>query len=161
MANPPAAFTVGSLYLAGFAQARAPHVGLILPSSAQSAHLIHIRIDRVTSPNWVYQARPEPLTNNMFLNSLLKIHDVSDGAITLSQLEDAAKEVPVPDNDTFGECGPWICKVVEELHRRDLVKLSGGTADELKAEFDEFAAGNRAYARRDRFPNVQVSTRCS
>lgn len=162
MSSSPPGFTVGSLYIAAFAQARAPHVGLVLPLSAQSAQLVHIRIDRDTYPNWVYQAHTEPLTNNIFLTSLLKIHDVSHGAITRPQLEDAAKQVQMPDNDEFGECGPWVCRVVEELLRRGLVRLQeGATVEELKDEFDEFARGNRAYARRDRFPNIKVSQKCS
>lgn len=43
-------FTAGSLYIVGFAQARAPQAGLLIPTSESSGCLVHIRIDRATSP---------------------------------------------------------------------------------------------------------------
>ncbi|KIJ66082.1 hypothetical protein HYDPIDRAFT_110223 [Hydnomerulius pinastri MD-312] len=43
--------------------------------------------------------------------------------ITPAQLKSAAEAVPVPANDTFGECSPWVMNVVKELHRRGLLVL--------------------------------------
>lgn len=97
----------------------------------------------------------------MFVSTLLKIHDVSGGAITKDQLEDAAKSIAVPENDEFGECLPWALRVVENLHSRDLVVLKDGDVAALEREFAEFAAGNRDYATRTRFPNVKISSICS
>lgn len=159
MSSPPESFTVGSLYIAGFAQARAPHLGLIIPTDSKTGHLIHIRVDRATSPHWAYQCRTEKIEGNMFLSCLLKLHDVAAGEITVSQLQIAAKLVPVPENDNFGECGPWVYRVVEELHNLGLIALVD--AQELAKEFNAFAAESKAFARRDRFPNLAVSLYCS
>ena len=155
----PTTFTPGSVYLAGFTQARAPHVALIIPTDAQSGELVHIRIDRNTSPNWAYQHRSQKIEGDMFLSSLLKIHDVSASRVEVDQLIDAASAVLVPKHGEFGACCPWAYAVVRELHNRGLVNL--GDADALEKEFEAFAVGNRAYARRDRFPNVAVSQHCS
>ncbi|PPQ92613.1 hypothetical protein CVT25_007305 [Psilocybe cyanescens] len=154
----PSAFTVGSLYLAAFAQARSPHIGLIIPTSEKSGHLVHIRIDRDVSDNWVFQTRTEHITGNMFLTSLLKIHDVSAGEVTLDQLKMAAGEVAVPDNDRFGECGSWVFRVIEQLGKVGVLDLVD--VQELRKEFNEFAAGNRNFARREKFPNVDTSKWC-
>ncbi|KAL4245087.1 hypothetical protein ABKN59_010219 [Abortiporus biennis] len=159
MLNKPSEFTAKSLYIAGFAQARAPHQALIIPSDTQSGTIVHIRIDRATAPTWAYQSRVQKIEGDMFLSSLLKIHDISAGEITVDQLQQAGSVVPVPDNDEFGECGPWVCKVVEKLHEMGLVQLED--IEELRKEFSEFAAGNKAFARRDRFPNVSVSKFCT
>ena len=51
MSTPNEHFTLNSVYLAAFAQAREPHVGLLIASSADSGTLFHIRIDRDASPN--------------------------------------------------------------------------------------------------------------
>ncbi|KAL7281785.1 hypothetical protein PYCCODRAFT_757596 [Trametes coccinea BRFM310] len=158
MALAPSSFTPGSLYIAGFTQARAPHVALLISQDARSGDLVHIRIDRTVSPTWQYQHRRQKITGDMFLSSLLKIHDVSAGEITVQQLQDAAGAVPVPDNDHFGECGPWVFKVVEELSNKGLVTLSNAAA--LQEEFNALAQGSRAFARRDKFPNVAVSQYC-
>ncbi|TFK55374.1 hypothetical protein OE88DRAFT_609830 [Heliocybe sulcata] len=158
MSSIPSAFTPGALYIAGFAQARAPHVALLLPTDARSGHLVHIRIDRGTSPNWQYQHRIQKIQGDMFLSSLLQIHDVSAGAISVHDLCEAASAVPAPENDTFGECSRWVYKVVQQLAESMLLVLEDAAAEE---EFDAFAAGNRAYARRDKFPNVAVSQFCS
>ncbi|PIL36585.1 hypothetical protein GSI_00274 [Ganoderma sinense ZZ0214-1] len=155
----PASFNPGSLYIAGFTQARAPHVGLILPVDAQSGDLVHIRIDRSISPNWMYQHRAQKIEGDMFLSSLLKIHDVPAGAITVEDLQKAASVVPAPQNDTFGECSRWLYMVIQELDRLKLVVLKDVVA--LEEEFSTFASDNRAYARRDRFPNVAVSPHCA
>lgn len=156
---PPEILTAGSLYIAGLTQARSPHLALIIPTDTKSGRLVHIRIDRDTSPTWAYQCRTEKIEGNMFLSSLLKIHDVSAGELTIDQLEAVAKTVPVPENDDFGECGPWVLRVIEELHKQGLVVLVDG--ESLKQEFDTFAGGNMAFARRDRFPNVMASQFCS
>ncbi|KAJ7089727.1 hypothetical protein B0H15DRAFT_907642 [Mycena belliarum] len=151
--------TVGSLYIAGFTQARAPHVGLIVPTDSKTGCLVHIRIDKDKFPNWMHQHRTQAIANDMFLSSLLKIHDVSAGEITPEQLRAAAAEIPAPDNDEFGECGPWVYRVVQQLQNVGLVVCTDlkGMAE----EFEAFAAGNRAYARRDRLPNVAVSQFCT
>ncbi|EGO04000.1 hypothetical protein SERLA73DRAFT_175718 [Serpula lacrymans var. lacrymans S7.3] len=159
MALPPASFTVGSLYLAGFAQARAPHAGLIIPSRTSSGRLVHIRIDRETSPTWAYQSRAQKIEGDMFFSTLLKLRDVSAGSITVAQLEEAAMSVPAPDNDEFGECLPWVLQVVQTLHDMDLIVLTD--IKDLGKEFEEFATGNKAYATRTKFPNVKASQFCT
>ena len=155
----PAAFTPGSLYIAAFTQARAPHVALVLPTNAQSGTLVHIRIDRAMSPNWMYQCRVQKIEGDMFLSSLLKIHDIAAGELTTEDLHQAASTVPPPENDTFGECSRWVYTVVQELDGLKLLVLKDGAS--LEEEFSTFASNNRAYARRDRFPNVAVSQYCA
>ncbi|KAA1477864.1 hypothetical protein DENSPDRAFT_829320 [Dentipellis sp. KUC8613] len=160
MVTVPPSFTPMSLYIAGFTQARSPHIALIIPKNIHLGDLVHIRIDRAKSPTWEYQHRIQKIDSDMFLSSLLKIHDVSGpaGEITLEQLQDTASAIPVPDNDHFGECGPWVFKVVQELHARGLVVLTDIGA--LEEEFNTLADGSRAFARRDKFPNVAVSKFC-
>lgn len=148
------AFSVGSLYLAGFAQVRAPHVGVLIPTSTQSGVLAHIRIDRTVSPKWIRQIRVQNLTNDMFLTSLLKIGN----GVTVERLCQEAEEVPVPDNGEFGECGPWAMQLVGRLIAQGLIRVPN--IDALRAEFETFVAGNRSYARRDKFPNVTSSSYC-
>ncbi|KAF8512256.1 hypothetical protein JB92DRAFT_2723839 [Gautieria morchelliformis] len=159
MSAPPQSFTLGSLYLAGFAQAGAPHAGLIIPTSASSGRLVHIRIDRANAPTWTVQSRDQRIAGEMLLSSLLKLRDVSRGEVTIEQLEEAAASVPPPANDEFGECLPWALRTVQKLDEMGLVKLTD--ADELGKEFETFAVGNKAYATRRKFPNVQVSEFCS
>ncbi|KAI0093080.1 hypothetical protein BDY19DRAFT_982919 [Irpex rosettiformis] len=106
--------TLGCIYIAGFAQAREPYVGLILPVNAEHECLLHIRIDRAVSPTWAYQFRRQQIKGDMFLTPLLRVFA---GTFTLEQLCEAANTL--------------------------------------------FLAGNRAYARCDRFPNVMVSQFCS
>ncbi|TFY68851.1 hypothetical protein EVG20_g3386 [Dentipellis fragilis] len=160
----PPSFTPGSLYIAGFTQARSPHIGIIIPKDIHAGDLVHIRIDRATSPTWQYQHRVQKIDSDMFLSSLLKIHDTSSESsgqtqISLVQLQDAASTVTVPNNDHFGECGPWVFKVVQELHTRGLIALTDIGA--LEEEFNTLADGSRAFARRDKFPNVAVSQFCA
>ncbi|KAF9483631.1 hypothetical protein BDN70DRAFT_851201 [Pholiota conissans] len=157
--SPSSAFTIKSLYLAAFAQAGSPHIALLIPESEKSGNLVHIRIQRDISPNWTFQRRTEDIVGNMFLTTLLKIHDVSAGEITPLQLETVSKQVPVPENDKFGECSLWVYRVVEELHNSGMVNLVD--IRELGKEFESFAAGNRNFARRDKFPNADVSKWCS
>ena len=92
----------------------------------------------------------------MFLTSLVK---VSSRIVTPEQLREAARAVPPPDNDEFGECAPWVWRVLEKLSEGGLVNLKDVKL--LEEEVSAFATGNRAYARRDRFPNVMVSQYCS
>ncbi|KAI1788929.1 hypothetical protein LXA43DRAFT_1023238 [Ganoderma leucocontextum] len=80
--------------------------------------------------------------------------------MSVEDLRKAASAVlPAPDNDTFGECSRWVYAVIQELDRLKLVGLNDVVA--LEEEFSTFAADNRAYARRDRFPNVTVSQDCA
>ncbi|KAF8073888.1 hypothetical protein FPV67DRAFT_773038 [Lyophyllum atratum] len=151
--------TPGSLYIIGFAQARSPHAGLIIPSSASSGCLVHIRIDRDTSPFWVYQSRRQAIAGDMFCTTLLKLRDVADGAITVDQLKACAELVEVPQNDEFGECVPWVLRVVEKLGEEG--RLNVRDVEALGKEFEEFAVGNKAFARRATFPNVGVSQFCA
>jgi len=148
------AYTIGSLYLAGFAQAQAPHIGLMIPTSSSSGTLVHIRIDRDTSPNWARQVRIQKIEGDMFLTSLLKI----GGPIAPEALFEASKEVPVPENDEFGECLPWAMALVEKLDKQGLIRVQ--SIEELVTELEAFVNGNRAYARRNMCPNVAVSS-CS
>lgn len=159
MTTIPEDFTVGSLYLVGLAQVRAPHAGLIIPTSNTQGTFVHIRIDRDTSPFWVYQSRKQKILGDVFMTTLLKLHDISDGVISKDQLQEAAASVAVPENDTFGECLPWILRVVQKLHELGHVKLLD--AEELGREFEAFAQANKAFATSTRFPNVKVSACCS
>ena len=159
MSQPPRSFTLGSLYLAGFTQAGAPHAGLIIPTSASTGRLIHIHIDRATSPTWKFQSRDQRIAGEMFLSSLLKLRDLSNGKISIEQLEEAAASLPPPANDKFGECLPWVLRVVRRLSEMGLVNLAN--VDELGREFEDFAAGNKVYATRQKFPNVKASAFCS
>lgn len=147
-----AEFAPGFLYVAGFAQARAPHLGLIIPTDIESGRLFHIHIDRTISQTWVYQCRTQKIKGDMFLTSLVK---VSENTLPLDQLLEAASAVPAPDNDDFGECGPWVWHVLEKLHERNLIVLQDTNA--VAEEVEAFTARNKAYARRDRFPNVAAS----
>ncbi|KAL6301757.1 hypothetical protein BKA93DRAFT_738199 [Sparassis latifolia] len=156
MSNPD--FTHGSLYLAGFTQARAPHAGLIIPSNNASGTLVHIHINHNTCDVWTYQCRVQRIAGDMFMSSLLRLRDVSVGEITAEQLQEAAESIPAPLNDSFGECLPWVLNVVQKLHGMGLLNLM--SADGLGREFEEFVVRNQAYARRDRFPNVTVSLYC-
>jgi hypothetical protein len=88
----------------------------------------------------------------MFLNTLLLIR--KEGVV-LQGLEDIAKTVEVPNNDTFGECLPWVMKVIRALCERGSLDVSDINA--LQEELESFAAGNKSYARRDRLPNMAVS----
>ncbi|KAJ7087382.1 hypothetical protein C8R43DRAFT_1082488 [Mycena crocata] len=157
MATP--AFSLGSLYLAAFAQAQAPHAGLLIPKSESMGTLVHIRVDRETSPNWQRQDREQKISGDMFLTTLLRIRDSST---TINRAHNclvaSAEKVTVPDTDTFGECLPWAMRAVAQLQSDGLLQVTDLTA--LEQEFREFSEGNRAYARRDSFPNVAISAYC-
>ncbi|KZV74706.1 hypothetical protein PENSPDRAFT_647716 [Peniophora sp. CONT] len=152
----PELYVPGSLYIAGFTQARSPHLGLLLAKDAAPASgtLFHIRIDRATHPNWQFQKRSQLVAEDMFLSSLLRVGADLDAIA----LEEAARSVPVPDHDEFGECGPWVFSVLQVLAERGIVELDD--VQKLADEVREFAEGSRAYARRDKFPNVKMSEFC-
>lgn len=94
----------------------------------------------------------------MFCTTLLKLRDAVDGVPTPEQLRASAEQVAVPLNDEFGECVPWVLRVVERLGEEGCLDVRDVEA--LGREFEEFAAGNRAFARRDVFPNVPASRFC-
>jgi len=95
----------------------------------------------------------------MTLTTLLKIHDVSGGVITPEQLDAAARKAVVNPGAPIGECLEWVMRVVQILHSDGFVKLA--SVDSLSQEFSNFAAGNRSYATRSKFPNVQASQYCT
>ncbi|KAI0075463.1 hypothetical protein K474DRAFT_1691801 [Panus rudis PR-1116 ss-1] len=160
MSEIPPEFSPASLYLAGFAQARAPHVGLIIPTSEKAGCLVHIRIDRAVADEWTYQCRNQKIEGEMTLTSLYKLRDaVTKNKVTPEQLQEIAATVPVPQNDNFGECTSWTKSVVEKLADAGLIQVTD--MEGLWKEFEEFVTGNRAFARRDRFPNVVSSSFCS
>ncbi|KIJ11130.1 hypothetical protein PAXINDRAFT_177387 [Paxillus involutus ATCC 200175] len=142
-------FTVGSLYIAGFQQSGGgPHAGLILAPNAEEGSIAHIKHQFGA---WSYEFRKQRLQQSMSLSTLLKIHDVSAGAITSDELDEAAR--------SLSECLNWTLKVVQVLHSRGLVNLT--SVQHLANEFSDFAGGNRNYARRTVFPNVKASANCS
>ncbi|KAG9014405.1 hypothetical protein FRB90_005377 [Tulasnella sp. 427] len=153
-----AQFSVGSLYLAGLAQAIAPHAGLIIPSSENKGYFAHIKVDPETRV-WVRETRTENIRGNMALTTLVKLRDVSAGTITKEQLDKAISLVPAPEGGEFGECLPWVLKVVKILDAEGL--LSVKDINDLGMEFGDFAKGNRKYATRAMFPNVITSAHCS
>ncbi|KAG5642142.1 hypothetical protein DXG03_003572 [Asterophora parasitica] len=82
----------------------------------------------------------------MFCTTLLKLRDIADGVITAEDLRAAAESVEVPQNDEFGECLPWVLRLVEKLGHEG--RLNVRDVDALGKEFEEFAEGNKAFARR-------------
>ncbi|KAG1766731.1 hypothetical protein EV702DRAFT_950393, partial [Suillus placidus] len=102
-----------------------------------------------------YESRKQNLSQSMSLTvTLLKIHDVSAGAITPEQLDATVSKAAVVHSGS-GECLKWVIRAVEVLHSEGLVDL--GSADNLAQGFSTFAAGNRSYATRNKFPNVKAS----
>ncbi|TFK34417.1 hypothetical protein BDQ12DRAFT_613599, partial [Crucibulum laeve] len=75
-----------------------------------------------------------------------------------AKLEAAARAVEPPSNDSFGECVPWVFKVLAVLHEQDVMELVD--QEKLAEEVDASARQSRPYARRDRFPNLAVSSFC-
>jgi hypothetical protein len=119
-------------------------------------HIAHIH---AKSGSWAYEFRPQNLSGSVTLSTLLKIHDVSAGAITPEQLDAVARKVEVNSSAPVGECLKWVKGAVEALHSEGLVAL--GSGDNLLEEFSTFAGGNRAYATSSRFPNVMESQNCT
>ncbi|KAG7088070.1 hypothetical protein E1B28_012101 [Marasmius oreades] len=147
----------GSLYLAGFLQAGSPpHVALIIPESEETGFMMHITIKPGV---WTYETMNQRIRGSMTFTTLLKIHDVSAGAITKQELDDIRKEVPPPPGSDSGFCLSWTIEVVQRLHDRRLLSLS--SAQNLKQEFSEFAAGNSKFARHNFLPNIAVSNYCA
>lgn len=161
---PQTEYTPGAIYLAGFTQARAPHIGVLLAKTPKYGAFFHIRIDRETSPNWQYQRRKQAVEGDMFLSSLLRISKTTvasdpDSLRVLDEIIDAAAlEIPPPDNDEFGECAPWAIRLVKGLHERGVVELVD--EEKLAEEVDEFARGSKAFASRNKFPNLASSKFC-
>lgn len=152
-------YVPGALYLAGFTQARSPHIGLLLAKDATKGTLFHIRIDRETSPNWQFQRRTQPVEGDMFLSSLLRItKDPLPLDTAEKTIEEVALGIPPPNNGEFGECAPWALKLVQALDAKGIVELEDVV--KLGEEVDSFARNNRAYARRDKFPNLGTSKFC-
>jgi hypothetical protein len=73
-------------------------------------------------------------------------------------IEEIALAVPAPENGDFGECAPWVLKLVQALHQEGIVELND--VERLGEEVDSFARGSRAYARRDKLPNLATSKFC-
>ena len=159
MSNDSDLYRPGSLYVAGFTQARSPHLGLHLAmdTAPASGTLFHIRIERVTYPNWQFQKRTQPIMGDMFLSSLLSV-DADLDAEAPATLKEASRSAPVPDDDEFGECAPWVLRAIQVLAEKGIVALDD--VESLADEVREFAEGSRAYARRGKFPNVKVSEFC-
>ncbi|EAU93655.1 hypothetical protein CC1G_02885 [Coprinopsis cinerea okayama7 len=152
-------YVPGALYLAGFTQARSPHIGLLLAKDANKGTLFHIRIDRETSPNWQFQRRTQPVVGDMFLSSLLRItKDPLPLDTAENTIEEIASSIAPPDNGEFGECAPWALKLVQALSDRGIVELKD--VEKLGEEVDSLARDSRAYARRDKFPNLATSNFC-
>ncbi|KAF9461553.1 hypothetical protein BDZ94DRAFT_1310436 [Collybia nuda] len=148
--TPNDAFTIGLLYIVGFAQARAPHAGLFIPTSGSSGFLVHIRIDRVITPNHAYQVRRQALADDMACTMLLKLHDASYNSsdnvkpggsevITPEQLRACAESIVPPSDDEFGECILWVLRVVEKLAQKGWVDVKDLEA--LREVFEEFWEG--------------------
>jgi hypothetical protein len=91
--------------------------------------------------------------------TLLKIHDISAGAITPEQLDAAASKATVNPDSSTGECLDWVMRAVEALHLEGLVKLV--SVDDLAQEFSIFTGGNHSFAKKDKFPNVKTSEKCT
>ncbi|TFK34039.1 hypothetical protein BDQ12DRAFT_690298 [Crucibulum laeve] len=152
-------YSPGALYIAGFTQARAPHLGLLFAKDSSTGILWHIRIDRATSPHWKFQRRVQAIAGDMFLSSLLLVATKTRlGDKAEAKLEAAARFVEPPSNDSFGECAPWVFNVLAVLHDQGVVKLVD--QGKLAMEVDTFARQSRPYAQRDHFPNLAVSSFC-
>ncbi|KAF8877667.1 hypothetical protein CPB84DRAFT_1652237, partial [Gymnopilus junonius] len=119
-------------YIAGFAQARSPHAGLLIPLDSKSGFLVHICIDRNTSPLWQYQSRKQNISGDMFMTSLLRIHNT----MIVPSPKNNCKKLQAPSNDQFSECLPWVLSVVQKLHDIGLLNLID--TDGLAKEFEEF-----------------------
>lgn len=151
-------FTHGSLYLGALVQAGDPHIVLILAMDNQVGYKYHIRVTAET-PYWHYEFKREKISNNMVLSTLLRIHDVSAGALNPTDLDGLLSKLTVPVGREWGECFPWVIRAVQALHDAKLVSLVSTSG--LREELEKFASGNRAYARRDLFPNTKVSEFCA
>ena len=157
LARTTTAATDGSLYITGFAQAGLPHAGLII-ARREGTYGKHLHI-HTKQGDWAQEFKSFSIESSMSLTTLLKIHDVSAGAITEDQLENAGKVIAVPEGSDGGQCLPWVIEVVKQLHADGLVNLT--SASGLADEFVTFATGNRAFARKGKYPNCSTSINCS
>jgi hypothetical protein len=150
----------GSLYLAGFffAKVGAPHAGLIIPTSDEIGHLVHIRLGK-SSYVWELECTPRKIRGSSSMTTLIRLHYADARAITKKQLDEVALSVAVPEGDTFGECLPWVLRLIEALDTAGLLSLESITS--LEEEFNAAIGDNRGRARTDKDPNVTVSKHCS
>jgi hypothetical protein len=150
--------TPGALYIAGFTQVRASHIGLLLATTETEGTLFHIRIDRSVQPNWHFQRRKQRLVGDMFLSSLMRISKEPLSIEDAKEVLISAESVPAPENDEFGECAPWVYRVIDKLNDTTVLKVVD--IKRLEEEVASFAQGSSAFARRDKFPNLAVSEFC-
>lgn len=118
-------FQPGALYVVAFAQAIAPHIGLLIPHTEERGVLVHIRVDRATSPHWQYQCRNQRITGEMTMTSLMRLSRRTD--FSVETLRAAAEDEPAPENDAFGECAPWVWRVVQRLADEGHISLAPGS----------------------------------
>jgi hypothetical protein len=150
----------GSLYLTGFffAKVGVPHAGLIIPTSEDIGHLVHIRLGK-SSHVWELECTPRKIRGSLSMTTLIRLHSADAGAITKRQLDEVASSVVVPEGDTFGECLPWVLLLIEALDTAGLLSL--GSITGLEEEFNAAIGGNQGRARIDKDPNVTVSEYCA
>ena len=130
---------------------------LILVTDMNQGQMGHITTNTATG-QWMLKFGPQNIANSMTLTSLIRIRDASRGLTTAEQLAALLAEVPVPAGSQDGECLNWVIRAVQHLAARGVVTLT--SAEGLREEFKQFCAGNRSFARRDKFPNVKVSQFC-
>jgi hypothetical protein len=95
----------------------------------------------------------------MFLSSLLRIKEEPLPLDTAEKtIAEIASALPPPDNGEFGECAPWALRLIQALHEKEIVDLED--VEKLGEEVDSFARDSRAYARRDKYPNLATSKFC-
>jgi len=131
--------TPGSLYIARFAQASAPHVGLIrvIPAALRAA-----------SFTLTATCHPFEHTNAAFSASRATCSPHRypyQGHQHVSH----QSNVVAGQND-FWECLPWVLAVGQKSHYMEPGVLDD--AESLQHEFMRFAEGNKAHAKRDKFP---------
>ena len=140
-----------------FAKVGAPHAGLIIPTSEKIGRLVHIRLGK-SSYVWELECTPGEIRGSSSMTTLIRL-SADARAITKKQLDEVALSVAVPEGDTFGECLPWVLRLIEALDTAGLLSLESITS--LKEEFNAAIGDNRGRARTDKDPNVTVSKYCS
>jgi len=143
----------GSLYLAGFAQVGAPHVGLILAIDNATGSLFHITAAGAT--DWRYESRArQSIENSLTLTSLMCLHDASTlGALSRATVDAVCRGVPVPEGCEVGECTVWAQQAVAALAAQGSISLATETAV-LVQQFIVWVGGNRHKAKRGAYPAV-------
>ncbi|TFK20928.1 hypothetical protein FA15DRAFT_696652 [Coprinopsis marcescibilis] len=150
--------TTGSVYLAGFAQAEQPHVALIRAIDYQKGYIFHITTKKTDI--WHYEGNQAyKIAGSMTLTSLYCIYDAQKAGAEFdcTTLDDICKAVAVPEGAEMGECVIWANKAlaaIAEAHP-DTIILSGNV-DATMEHFLNFVEGNRAYASRTKYPNLDV-----